>query len=102
MVTIVAYRPLVLIVVNTAVEGEELPIGVLSRLSSVNATFWIVPPEMVTLLVHNVEHQAFASQLNLENPFNMLDTDWNVESDFYDWLNLHYNIHLQIAKSLGL
>lgn len=54
------------------------------------------------LLVHNVEHQAFATLLGLENPFNMLDADWNVESDFYDWLNLHYNIHLQIAKSLGL
>jgi len=41
------------------------------------------------LLAHQVEHQAFASLLGLENPFNMLDTDWNVESDFYDWLNQH-------------
>ena len=54
------------------------------------------------LLAHQVEHQAFASQLNLENPFNMLDTDWNVEEDFYDWLNQHYNVHLRIANSLGL
>jgi hypothetical protein len=32
----------------------------------------------------------------------MLDTDWNVEEDFYDWLNQHYNVHQQIAVSLGL
>jgi hypothetical protein len=54
------------------------------------------------LLAHQVEHQAFADQLGLENPFNMLDTDWNVEEDFYDWLNQHYNVHQQIAVSLGL
>ena len=54
------------------------------------------------LLAHQVEHQAFAGLLNLENPFNMLDTDWNVEADFYDWLNQHYNVHLQIANALGL
>jgi len=54
------------------------------------------------LLIHQVEHQAFANALNLDNPFNMLDTDWNVRDDFYDWLNQHYNVHLQIANSLGL
>lgn len=54
------------------------------------------------LLAHQVEHQAFASLLGLENPFNLLDTDWNVESDFYDWLNQHYNIHVAIANSLNL
>jgi hypothetical protein len=32
----------------------------------------------------------------------MLDTDWNVRDDFYDWLNQHYNVHLQIASTLGL
>ena len=54
------------------------------------------------LLAHQVEHQAFASELSLENPFNMLDTDWNVEEDFYDWLNEHYNVHTRIANALGL
>ena len=54
------------------------------------------------LLVHNVEHLAFASQLGLDNPFNMMDTDWNVEDDFYDWLNQHYNVHVQIAAALNL
>ena len=44
----------------------------------------------IQYLAHQVEHQAFASLLGLENPFNLLDTDWNVESDFYDWLNQHY------------
>jgi hypothetical protein len=32
----------------------------------------------------------------------MLDTDWNVEEDFYDWLNEHYNVHTRIANALGL
>jgi len=54
------------------------------------------------LLAHQVEHQAFADLLGLDNPFNMLDTDWNVENDFYEWLNLHYNIHVSIANTLGL
>jgi len=38
------------------------------------------------LLAHQVEHQAFSSLLDLNNPFNMLDVDFNNESDFYDWL----------------
>ena len=54
------------------------------------------------LLAHQVEHQSYASLLGLENPFNLLDTDWNVENDFYDWLNQHYNIHVSIANTLGL
>ena len=54
------------------------------------------------LLAHQVEHQAFASLLGLNNPFNMLDVDFNNESDFYDWLASHLYIHEQIAASLGL
>lgn len=54
------------------------------------------------LLAHQVEHQAFASLLGLNNPFNMLDVDLNNESDFYDWLASHLYIHQQIAASLGL
>ena len=54
------------------------------------------------LLAHQVEHQALASYLNLSNPFNMLDVDFNKENDFYDWLGTHYTIHQQIAASLGL
>ena len=54
------------------------------------------------LLAHQVEHQAFASLLGLNNPFNLLDTDWNIESDFYDWIASHLYIHEQIAASLGL
>ena len=40
--------------------------------------------------------------LGLNNPFNMLDVDFNNESDFYDWLASHLYIHEQIAASLGL
>lgn len=54
------------------------------------------------LQAHQVEHQQFASLLGLQNPFNMLDTDWNKEEDFYDWLATHLTIHEQIAASLGI
>jgi hypothetical protein len=54
------------------------------------------------LLAHQVEHQAFAGLLGLNNPFNMLDVDFNNESDFYDWIASHLYIHQQIAASLNL
>lgn len=54
------------------------------------------------LLAHQVEHQFFAGLLGLNNPFNMLDVDFNNESDFYDWLASHQYIHEQIVASLGL
>jgi hypothetical protein len=47
-------------------------------------------------------HQALASILNLDNPFQLLDADWNVEEDFYDWLSVHETIHRQIAARLGV
>lgn len=52
------------------------------------------------LLAHQVEHQAFAAALNLNNPFNMLDVDFNNESDFYDWIASHLYIHEQILAAL--
>jgi len=54
------------------------------------------------LLAHQVEHQALASYLNLSNPFNMLDVDFNKEEQFYDWIGTHLTIHQQIASALGL
>ena len=54
------------------------------------------------LLAHQVEHQALAQYLNLSNPFNMLDVDFNKEEEFYDWVGLHYTIHQQIAAVLGV
>ena len=54
------------------------------------------------LLAHQVEHQSFASLLELNNPFNMLDVDFSNESDFNDWIASHLYIHEQIAASLGL
>lgn len=54
------------------------------------------------LLAHQVEHQAFANFLDLDNPFDMLDVDWNDEGDFYDWLSSHLATHQAIATSLGL
>jgi hypothetical protein len=52
------------------------------------------------LFVHNQEHEALASALGLDNPFQLLDADWNVEDDFYDWIGVHQTIHQQIAASL--
>lgn len=54
------------------------------------------------LFVHNQEHQSLASALNLDNPFQLLDADWNVEADFYDWIGVHQSIHQQIAAALGV
>jgi hypothetical protein len=54
------------------------------------------------LLAHQVEHQAFAGLLGLNNPFNMLDVDFDNESDFYDWIASHLYIHEQIAAALNL
>ena len=54
------------------------------------------------LLAHQTEHQALAGYLNLSNPFNMLDVNFQDESDFYDWLGTHLTIHQQIADTLGL
>ena len=54
------------------------------------------------LQIHQVEHEFFAAQLNLNNPFNMLDMDFRKEDDFYEWLSQHYLVHLQIASALGV
>lgn len=54
------------------------------------------------LFVHNQEHLALATTLGLDNPFQLLDADWNVEDDFYDWIGVHQTIHQQIAGALGV
>jgi len=54
------------------------------------------------LFVHNQEHERLASQLNLDNPFQLINADWQVEDDFYDWIGVHLSIHQQIAKVLNL
>jgi hypothetical protein len=54
------------------------------------------------LMMHQQEHQFFAAQLNLANPFNMLDADFRKEDDFYEWLAQHYLNHVEIAAKLGI
>ena len=54
------------------------------------------------LLAHQVEHQGMAAALNLSNPINLLDTNWNDEDSFYDWISTHLYLHQQILASLGL
>lgn len=54
------------------------------------------------LLAHQDEHQSFASLLGLNNPFNMLDVDFNNEDDFYDWVASHLYIHEQITAALNI
>ena len=74
--------------------GESVPIYPLMDADTDNLDDW--------LQAHQVEHQYFASVLSLNNPFNMLDVDFNNEDSFYDWLSTHLYIHQQIASSLGL
>ena len=74
--------------------GISVPIYPITDAETNNLDDW--------LLAHQVEHQAFASLLGLNNPFNMLDVDFNNESDFYDWVASHLYIHEQIAASLNL
>jgi hypothetical protein len=54
------------------------------------------------LLAHQVEHQALAELTGQENPFNMLDVDFNNEEQFYDWIGTHLTIHQNIAAVLGV
>jgi len=54
------------------------------------------------LLDHDQEHAAINAVIGLDNPADLLDTDWRKEGDFYDWLNNHYLLHAQIISTLGL
>ena len=54
------------------------------------------------LMSHQVEHQALAGLLSLENPFNLLDVNLNIEEQFQDFLSSHLYLHEQIAARLGL
>lgn len=74
--------------------GINVPIFPITDANTDNLDDW--------LLAHQVEHQSFARLLNLNNPFNMLDVDFNNESDFYDWIASHLYIHQQIAAALGI
>ena len=75
-------------------QGISVPIFPITDASTDNLDDW--------LLAHQVEHQAFSNLLGLNNPFNMLDVDWNNEEDFYDWIASHLYIHEQISAALGL
>lgn len=54
------------------------------------------------LLAHQVEHQGLSAALDLSNPINLMDSNWNNETSFYDWLATHLSIHQQINDALGL
>jgi hypothetical protein len=75
-------------------QGIVVPSYPLMEASTDNLDDW--------LQAHQVEHQAFAGYLGLNNPFNLLDVDFNKEEDFYDWVANHLYIHQQIAAELGL
>lgn len=75
-------------------QGISVPVYPLMEADTRNLDDW--------LLAHQVEHQSFADLLQLNNPFNMLDVDFNNETDFYDWLASHLYIHEQIAAALNL
>lgn len=77
-----------------AERGIQAPAFPLADLEIDNIDDW--------LQMHQVEHQFFASELGLSNPFNMLDADWRKEDDFYEWLSQHYLTHEQIVGALGI
>ena len=74
--------------------GTIIPAYPIADLDPVNVDTW--------LLDHYQEHQSIAKILDLDISVNLLDTDWRKEESFYDWLNLHYLMHNQIIKTLGL
>ena len=75
-------------------QGISVPIFPITDANTDNLDDW--------LLAHQVEHQAFAQLLGLNNPFNMLDVNFNNENDFYDWIGTHLTIHQEIASALNL
>ena len=75
-------------------QGIVVPAYPLANADPANLDDW--------LQAHQVEHQAFASLLDLTNPFNLQDDAWDKEEEFYNWLSLHLTIHQQIAERLGL
>ena len=75
-------------------QGISVPVFPLIDINIDNIDDW--------LLAHQVEHQAFAGLLGLNNPFNLLDVDVNKEEDWYDWVASHLYIHQQIVASLNL
>lgn len=51
---------------------------------------------------HYQLHKSEDTLLGLNTPFNLLDTDWNKESDFYEWVSSHAASHAQRIAILGL
>ena len=74
--------------------GYELPVFPLFDADTANLDDW--------RFVHQVSHQSIAGLLLLENPFNLLDADFNIQEQFDDFLASHLYIHEQIAATLGL
>lgn len=54
------------------------------------------------LAMHEVEHLSLSTALNVNNPINLMDVDFNNEASFYDWLATHLSLHQQISDTLGL
>ena len=75
-------------------QGNGVPAFPIFDVDTANLDDWLLP--------HQVEHQVFANLLGLENPFNMLDVNWNNQVSFYDWLSTHLFVHEQIASALGV
>ena len=74
--------------------GISIPAFPLDNIDPADVDAW--------LLDHDQEHAAINSVIGLDNPVDLLDTDWRKEGDFYDWLNNHYLLHEQIIATLGL
>ena len=65
-------------------QGISVPIYPITDANVDNLDDW--------LLAHQVEHQSFAGLLGLNNPFNMLDVDFNNENIMFI---IHYGNSIQ-------
>jgi len=54
------------------------------------------------ILLHYQQHLSLSELLSTSSPFELIDTDWNQEDDFNDWVQAHLLLHQGIVAQLGL
>ncbi len=54
------------------------------------------------LMDHQAMHTSLDQILGIGSNPDLVDVDWNNESEFYDWQQLHDDIHELIKATLGI
>lgn len=74
-----------------------------------NSLFYITYPLMDNpqqdtdwLLNHQSEHESIFSRLNMTGLPDLATVDLSKEDEYFDWQNLHREIHERINKTLGI